>query len=100
MESVKKSIFIIGFNDKDTHKQIFTDQKCMEIITNCVAEFYDGATFSNCCGMYKGEMEKSVKIEILWSSEQKDILFMDLVKKAMNQESIYYETVMINGGYF
>lgn len=56
----------IGKNDKDTHAQIISDNDFLQIIfCELNANGIDGATFSDCVGVYCGEIEKSLQIDII-----------------------------------
>ena len=93
--TTRKTTLIVGFNDKDTKTQLLSDTKILNILIGCVAEFYEGATFSSCTGMYKGMPEKSEKIEILYSDAAKDAALIEYIKKALNQEAIYLQVEKI-----
>ena len=89
--TTRKTTLIIGFNDKDAKKQLLSDEKINEIIAGCIAEYYEGATFSDCTGIYKGMPEKSKRVEVLFSTEKKDAALCEYLKKALNQECVYIE---------
>lgn len=56
----------IGKNDKDTHAQIISDNDFLQIVyCELNASGIDGATFSNCIGIYNGEIEKALEVDII-----------------------------------
>jgi hypothetical protein len=56
----------IGKNDKDTHAQIISDNDFLQIVyCELNASGIDGATFSDCVGIYNGEIEKSMQVDII-----------------------------------
>lgn len=56
----------IGKNDKNTHAQVISDNDFLQIIfCELNANGIDGATFTDCVGVYYGEIEKSLQIDII-----------------------------------
>lgn len=56
----------IGKNDKNKHAQIISDNDFLQIIyCELNANGIDGATFSDCVGIYNGEIEKALQIDII-----------------------------------
>lgn len=56
----------IGKNDKDTHAQIISDNDFLQIVyCELNANGIDGATFSDGIGVYCGEIEKSLQVDII-----------------------------------
>lgn len=56
----------IGKNDKNTHAQIISDNDFLQIVyCELNANGIDGATFSDCIGIYYGEIEKALQIDII-----------------------------------
>lgn len=97
---MRKSTFTIGFNDKDAKRQIMSDEKITETIIKAVSEYYDGATFSESRGIYRGMIEKSLRVEVLDAEEPRDMLLMNELLKALNQESIAYEVAEVNAIFY
>lgn len=94
MGKIRKSTFSIGLNDQDTKTQIITDGRAHEIIMDAILRYYpDGATVYDVRGVYRGQIEKTVRVEILFSDETRDALFIEELKKALNQECIALETM-------
>lgn len=91
---IKKDILFLGLNDKDTKVQVINTLEAYKIVMNSVAGVgYDGATVSECTGFYTHQsgdfvIEKSLRIEILFSDDKKTLALVDILKKAFNQESI------------
>lgn len=56
----------IGKNDKDTHAQIISDNDFLQIVYyELNVNGIDGATFSDGIGVYCGEIEKSLQVDII-----------------------------------
>ena len=90
---MKKYILTIGKNDKDEHKQLFSDDAINDTIISIITKYVDGATLYECDGLYKGEIEKSIRVEII---SEESIYFnilkiIDLIKTRLNQESVMLE---------
>lgn len=99
--AIRKSTFYIGFNDKDAHRQIFTDEKIIGIIDRVILRSYpNGATLTEARGIYRGEVEKSIKAEVLFSEEGADCAVMDELLKALNQESIAIQIEEVNSSLY
>ena len=90
---MKKYILTIGKNDKHEHKQKYDDEIIKQQIIQTITKYVDGATLYECDGLYKGEIEKSTRVEII--SEQNiyyNILaIIDEIKFNLNQESVMLE---------
>lgn len=94
MEKIRKSVFSIGLNDQDTKTQIIKDGRAYEIITDAILRYYPGgATIYDARGVYRGQIEKTIRVEILFSDETRDALLIEELKKALNQECIAIETM-------
>ena len=91
---IKKDILFLGLNDKDAKIQLINTLEAYKVVMNSVAGVgYEGATVSECTGFYthaSGDfvIEKSLRIEILFSDEKKTLKLIDILKNAFNQESI------------
>lgn len=88
-----KYILTIGKNDKDEHKQLYSDNAINNAIISFITKYVDGATLYECDGLYKGEIEKSTRVEII---SEKTIYFdilkiIDDIKFNLNQESVMLE---------
>lgn len=61
-------------------------------IKNITSSFYDGATFTLVEGMWKGEIEKSMKVDVL-SDPKKIKIFVEKMKEELHQEAIAFRKV-------
>lgn len=90
---MKKYILTIGKNDKDEHKQLFSDNAINNAIISMITKYVDGATLYECDRLYKGEIEKLIRVEII-SEDNIDLnifKIIDLIKIRLNQESVMLE---------
>lgn len=92
---MKNYVIICGLNDKDTRKQEITTERARQALAGIALEYADGATLTECNGIYKHEdggivFEKSIKIEISGISKENAERIASKAKKALNQESIYF----------
>ena len=78
----------IGMNDKDLHKQVLSDNDFYQAI----ARYIEGCTIFEAKGLYKGEWEKSLKLEIYDDNEEKYINIAKTLCRELNQE-----TIIVNG---
>lgn len=88
-------IIIVGLNDKDTRRQETPADIAKNTLAGIVLEYADGATLTECNGIYKHEdggivFEKSIKIEISGISKENAERIASKAKTALNQESIYF----------
>lgn len=91
----------IGKNDKDTHAQIISDNDFLQIVyCELNANGIDGATFSDCIGIYYGEIEKALQVDVI-DFEQKitpkkiKTISANLCEK-LNQNEIITSKTQIN----
>lgn len=91
----------IGKNDKNTHAQIISDNDFLQIVyCELNASGIDGATFSDCVGIYNGEIEKALQVDII-DFEQKitpkkiKTISANLCDK-LNQNEIITSNIKIN----
>ena len=95
MDKLQKVVLSIGMNDKDEHKQVVGDLEAHDIIMQSVAScgIIGGTLKSGNVGMYNGEIEKSCEL-ILYDVARKNVITLcDVLKMALNQESIAVEVV-------
>ena len=65
-KTIVKYSLNIGKNDKNAHTQIISDNDFLQIIyCELNANGIDGATFTDCIGIYNGEIEKSLQVDII-----------------------------------
>jgi len=99
---MKKTIFYIGLNDKETKAQKVPTLVAADLVARYVlAVGYPGATISESVGIYtheSGEIvkENTLRVEILDSVPAKDKKLAEDLKKALNQESILVESQAVN----
>lgn len=89
---MKKHLFYIGLNDKDTKKQELSREQFLSIIHDTVGD----CTISDAIGYYthdNGELvkEDSLRVEMLFKRDSDIPKFADILKRELNQESIGYE---------
>lgn len=91
----KKTIFYIGHNDKDTHKQEKSNTEIKSIIEQCLYNAnIDGATITaGLVGYWKGERENTTQILCYYLTDEKIATFCELIKKALNQEAVAVEII-------
>lgn len=96
-----KYTMYVGLNDKDTYKQILSDDEAEKIMSEICLKYVDGYTFSKRQGAYKNEKgvvtkENSLVFEFYDTTDEKikDIMNEALVK--FNQSSILIEKTKVN----
>lgn len=98
-QTVKHTLYV-GLNDKITKTQKIDTVEAYKIAENILLNTCGGATIYNAMGIYRHDdgsiiTENSLRIEI-WSCDENNVLrAAQLLKTALNQESIGYtkETV-------
>ena len=87
----------MGLNDKDTKTQKIDTLEAYKIVSNQVAQRFDGGTVFQASGVYKHEngtvvIENTLKIEIILfdkSITEKSVReFVEYLKTTFNQESL------------
>lgn len=98
---ISKFTLYLGLNDKDSKIQKINTLEAFKIVSNLIAARFDGGTIFEADGIYKHDdgsvvIEKTLRIEILFSSlEDIKTLVQDL-KEIFNQESIAVQHEQIN----
>lgn len=91
----------IGKNDKNKHTQIISDNDFLQIVyCEMNANGIDGATFTDCIGIYNGEIEKSLQVDIIdfeqnITAEKIKNIAVNLCEK-LNQNEILTSNIKIN----
>lgn len=91
----------IGKNDKNTHAQIISDNDFLQVVyCEMNANGIDGATFTDCIGIYNGEIEKSLQVDIIdfeqnITAEKIKNIAVNLCEK-LNQNEILTSNIKIN----
>lgn len=97
-----KFTIIAGLNDKDTKKQeITTEEATNKIVKVLKLAEVDGATLTEAKGLYIHEdgtavFENSIKIELLFITEEKAKAICKLLKSVLNQEAVVLEIQDLN----
>lgn len=98
---MKKFTLYVGLNDKDKKVQLISTVEAYKITNNILLHYTDGATIFEASGIYKHEdgtftIEKTLRIELLFITEETvDEIVKDL-KQAFNQESIVVQKELVN----
>ena len=98
---INKHILYLGLNDKETKNQEISTLDAYKIAMNLIAGVgYEGATITEATGFFTHAdgsfvIEKSLRIEILFSEDEKTEKLIDNLKKTFNQESIALQTEKI-----
>ena len=97
-----KFTIICGLNDQHTKKQeITTEEAYKKIVEVLHAHKVDGATFTECKGLYIHDdgtpvFENSIKIELLFITKETADAICDDLKIALNQEAVVLEVINID----
>ena len=86
---LEKFTLLVGLNDKDTKKQVISNEHARDIIMDNVGD----CTISDAFGSYthdNGEKvrEKTYRVEILFKNKSEVVDICNRLKKQLNQESI------------
>jgi hypothetical protein len=98
---IRKTIFTIGLNDKNTLSQIIPLQKAQNIVLDIVLGYYEGLTMNQGWGVYKmasGESvyEMNLQVIVYFSDSESDLAIVEKLKQALNQESIAVESGLVD----
>ena len=90
---MEKFTLYLGLNDKDTKRQEISTIEAYKVVSNLIAEDFDGGTIYEAHGIYKHNdgtivEEKTLRIELLFTTLEKVKALAGILKKAFNQESI------------
>lgn len=92
--------YYIGLNDKDEHKQLFTNDEAKAMIITIFGFYYDSFTITECTGVYKGETENTFKVTVMSNYiryvSDSDEELITMLKEHLNQECIGVEEVQSN----
>lgn len=100
-KTIVKYSLNIGKNDKNAHMQIISDNDFLQVVyCELNANGIDGATFTDCIGIYNGEIEKSLQIDIIdfeqnITAEKIKNIAVNLCEK-LNQNEILTSNIKIN----
>ena len=92
-DKLEKFTLFIGLNDKDSKQQEINTIDCYKILMNLFSKNSVDCTISESQGFYTHldgtfTIEKSLRVEILFSSKEKIYSLCDAIKILLNQESI------------
>ena len=98
---MEKYTLYLGLNDKDKKQQLINTLEAYKITNNILLHYTDGATIFEANGIYKhdnGEytIEKTLRIELLFTNTETINKIVTDLKKAFNQESIAVQKQVIN----
>lgn len=98
---MRKFTLYLGLNDKDTKTQQISTLEAYKIVTNILANDFDGGTIFEAQGIYKHEdgtvvIETTLRIEILFAELPAIKNLVTTLKKVFNQESIAVQEEVIN----
>jgi hypothetical protein len=97
-----KFTIIAGLNDKDTKKQEITTENAIgKIVEVLKLAKVEGATLTEAKGLYIHEdgtavFENSIKIELLFITEETAKEICKLLKTVLNQEAVVLEITALN----
>ncbi len=100
-DKIKKHTLYLGLNDQTTKTQKIGTIEAYKIAQNILTEFCDGGTIFEAQGFYKHldgkiTLEKTLRIELLFTDDQTVKKICDILKTVFNQESIAIQTEVIN----
>lgn len=98
VHTMTKYILTVGTFDKDTKKAEIPLNDCRAILSNAVAQRFDGGTIYEADGIYRhidGQTvrEPSLRVELLGCKREDVLELAQYMKKALNQESIMFEEI-------
>lgn len=88
-----KYTLYVGLNDKDTKTQKINTLEAFKIVNNILLQYTDGATIFEASGIYRHNdgsftIEKTLRIELLFTDDESIKKICDQLKIILNQESI------------
>ena len=102
---IKQHTITVGFNDKDTKKQEFSTKTILSKIKGILKANTNGYTIRHFNdGGYRHNDntyidEKSITIDLMYIEDDQVMKVINILKHDLNQESILYTSVELNGGY-
>lgn len=91
--TIEKFALYIGLNDKVDKVQKINTVEAYKMVQNVALQMFDGCTISEADGIYKHEdggfaVEKTLRVELLFTNLQTVKQFAEQIKIILNQESI------------
>ena len=102
VNTIKKHTLYLGLNDKDSKQQKISTVEAYKTVENLLKNNnFDGATIFEAVGLYKHDngvyvTESTLRIEILFSTDEKIKTLANTLKQVFNQESIALQVESIN----
>jgi hypothetical protein len=98
---MEKYSLSIGLNDKDTKTQRVSTLEAYKIVENVIIEKIGGGSIFEGRGIYKHEngqivLENTLLVELFGCEENQVIEVVEVLKLALNQESIVLQVERIN----
>lgn len=98
---MKKYTLYVGLNDKDKKQQQISTIEAYKITNNILLAYTNGATIFEANGIYKHEdgtftIEKTLRIELLFVTEETVQKIVADLKQALNQETIAIQKEAVN----
>ena len=98
---MRKHTLYLGLNDKDTKQQKINTLEAYKICNNILLNYTDGATVFEANGIYKHNdgtftIEKTLRIELLFTEQKTVEKIVNELKIVFNQESIAVQIENIN----
>jgi len=92
-KAMEKFTLYLGLNDKDTKKQEIATADAYKVVSKLIADDFDGGTIYEARGIYRHDSgavveEKTLRIELLFTTFEKVKNLVSTLKNAFNQESI------------
>ena len=98
---MNKFTLYLGLNDKDKKTQLISTIEAYKICNNILLTYTDGATIFEANGIYKHDdgtftIEKTLRIELLFITDDIVNKIVTDLKKAFNQEAIAVQKEVVN----
>ena len=97
---MEKFTLYLGLNDKDTKQQKIGTIEAYKIVSNLIVKYAEGGTIYEADGIYKHNdgkivIEKTLKIELMFTTRQVVEKLIQQLKTIFNQETIalQYENI-------
>lgn len=100
-QSQAKYHMYIGLNDKDTYKQLISDDEALKIVSEICLKYVDGYTVTKRQGGYKDDkgivtQENSLVYEFYLATDEQIKSIMDETLVKLNQNSILIEKAKVD----
>ena len=92
-----KYTLYIGLNDKDTKTQRIETMEASKIVQNVLTDTTGGGTIYSATGVYRHDngtivIENTLRVELVSVAMEAVRGAIDVIKKALNQESVILQT--------